>query len=499
MELPDREVLYRALECRDARFDGLIYVAIQSTGIYCRPVCPARTPHLSNCHFYPSAAAAQDAGFRPCLRCRPETAPELASWRGTSNTVSRALAFISEGALDADSAGVDQLAERLGVGERQLRRLFLQHLGASPISVAQTRRVLFAKRLIHDTRMPMAQVALASGFRSVRRFNETFHSLYRRPPGALRRKSAPAASGENEAVTLRLQYRPPYDWDSLLSFLETRAIPEVELVEADRYLRTVEIDGAAGSIEVSHEPRRQSLCVKIHFPNVKALPGIVARIRRQFDLGADIETIATHLSRDPSLAPLVAQRPGLRAPGAWDGFETAIRAILGQQISVAAARKLAGQLVALHGKPMPKSHVARPGLSRLFPTAERLANVASLNLGMPAARLIALKALAQAAVTDPNLFRRGNSVEETVERLRAIRGIGEWTAQYIALRAVRETDAFPASDVGILRGAATLNTTTSHTPATLLVKAEAWRPWRAYAAQHLWSADPTFLKKGQTA
>lgn len=498
MELPDREIYYRALETRDARFDGLIFVAIQSTGIYCRPVCPARTPHLRNCHFYPSAAAAQDAGYRPCLRCRPETAPELASWRGTSNTVSRALALIGEGALDNNGASVEQLAERLGVGERQLRRLFLQHLGASPVSVAQTRRVLFAKRLIHDTRMPMAQVALASGFGSVRRFNETFHNLFHRPPGALRRKASPSTTPADEAVTLRLQYRPPYDWDSILNFLEARAIPEVELVEGGRYFRTVELEGASGSIEVSHEARRQSLCVRIRFPNVKALPGIVARVRRQFDLGADIETIGAHLSRDPLLAPWVAQRPGLRAPGAWDTFETAVRAILGQQISVAAARRLAGQLVALHGRPVPKNHAGRPGLSRLFPTAGRLANAASLSLGMPAPRLAALKALAQAAVADPNLFRRGRSIEETVERLRGIPGIGEWTAQYIALRAIRETDAFPATDVGLLRGAAALNTMTTHTPATLLATAEAWRPWRAYAAQHLWAADPAFLKKGQT-
>jgi AraC family transcriptional regulator of adaptative response / DNA-3-methyladenine glycosylase II len=341
----------------------------------------------------------------------------------------------------------------------------------------------------------MAQVALASGFGSVRRFNETFHSLFHRPPNTLRRKSAPITSAESEAVTLRLQYRPPYDWDSILQFLEARAIPEVELVEAGRYLRTVEVDGAAGVIEVSHEPRRQSLSVKIHFPNVKALPGIVARVRRQFDLGADIETIGAHLSRDPQLAPLVAQRPGLRAPGGWDAFEIAVRAILGQQISVAAARRLAGQLVALHGKPLPKSQAARPVLSRLFPATERLAKLPTQTLGMPAPRLAALKALAQAAVADPHLFRRGNSVEETVRRLRTIRGIGEWTAQYIALRAIRETDAFPATDVGLLRGAAALNTTT---PAALLERAEAWRPWRAYAAQHLWAADQPFLNKGQT-
>src|SRR5271154_81338 len=239
MELPAKEVCYRALESRDARFDGLLYVGVKTTGIYCRPVCPARTPKFVNCHFYGSAAAAQDAGFRPCLRCRPETAPELASWRGTSNTVSRALALIGEGALDGDSTSVEKLAERLGVGERQLRRLFLQHLGASPVSVAQTRRVLFAKQLIHETRMPMNEVALAAGFGSVRRFNEIFLKLFQRPPRALRRNKLANFSSPESGVTLRLRYRPPYDWTSMLTFLRARAIPGVEIVENGRYLRTI--------------------------------------------------------------------------------------------------------------------------------------------------------------------------------------------------------------------------------------------------------------------
>ena len=226
MELPDREVCYRAFQSRDARFDGLIFVGVSSTGIYCRPICPARTPKFENCTYFGSAAAAQDAGFRPCLRCRPEIAPDLASWRGTSNTVSRALALIAEGALDGDENSVGKLAERLGLGERQLRRLFLQHLGASPISVAQTRRVLFAKQLIHDTQMPMTEVAMAAGFGSLRRFNETFQDLFHRPLGALRRKNVGRYDGEND-VLLRLRYRPPYDWESILSFLHARAIPGI--------------------------------------------------------------------------------------------------------------------------------------------------------------------------------------------------------------------------------------------------------------------------------
>src|SRR5271170_6065393 len=241
MELPDREICYRALRSRDARFDGLIFVGVTSTGVYCRPVCPARSAKFENCRFFGSAAAAQEAGIRPCLICRPETAPEMASWRGTSNTVSRALALISDGALDGDGASVEILAERLGLGERQLRRLFLQHLGASPIAVAQTRRVLFAKQLIHDTQMPMSEVAAAAGFSSVRRFNETFLNLFQRPPSALRRKSS--ARHEEKDVTLRLRYRAPYDWDSILDFLRARAIPGVEIVDGERYLRTVEVDG----------------------------------------------------------------------------------------------------------------------------------------------------------------------------------------------------------------------------------------------------------------
>jgi AraC family transcriptional regulator, regulatory protein of adaptative response / DNA-3-methyladenine glycosylase II len=491
MELPSREACYRALESRDVRFDGLIFVGVKSTGIYCRPICPARTAKFENCYFFGSAAAAQDDGFRPCLRCRPETAPDLASWRGTSNSVSRALALIAEGALDGDGNSVEKLAGRLGLGERQLRRLFLQHLGASPISVAQTRRVLFAKQLIHDTRMPMTEVAVAAGFGSLRRFNETFRELFHRPPTALRRKSL--AKDAEKDVVLRLRYRPPYDWESLLAFFRARAILGVEIVDGERYLRTVEIDGALGSIEVTHLPNRQSLGVRIRFPDVKSLPAIVARVRRLFDLGADIETIDEHLSGDPVLAPLVAQRPGLRAPGGWDGFETAVRAVLGQQISVAAARHLAGQLVALHGRSVPDSFRIHPDLSHVFPTPKRLASADSLGLAIPAARLQALKAVAEAAQADPNLFRPFGSIEETVARLRTIRGIGDWTAQYIALRAIREMDAFPVTDIGLLRGAASINGGKA-TAASLLTRAESWRPWRAYAAQHLWAAQGSGFK-----
>jgi AraC family transcriptional regulator of adaptative response / DNA-3-methyladenine glycosylase II len=395
------------------------------------------------------------------------------------------LALIAEGALDGSGNGVEKLAERLGMGGRQLRRLFVQHLGASPISVAQTRRVLFAKQLIHDTDMPMADVAAAAGFGSLRRFNETFLDLFHRPPSTLRRRKV--AGGPERDVVLRLRYRPPYDWENMLAFLQARAIPGVEIVEDGRYRRTIEIDGSLGSISVAHLPSEQSLEVSILFPDVRALPAIVARARRLFDLGADIETIEQHLAADPALAGLIAQRPGLRAPGGWDGLEVAIRAVLGQQISVAAARQLAGRLVELHGRSVPKRFRNHRSLSRAFPNAARLASASSIGLAMPAARLVALTQVARAAIADSSLFHPLGGITETIARLKSIRGIGEWSAQYIALRAVRESDAFPATDLGLLRGAASISGA-AVSPTDLLSHAEGWRPWRAYAAQHLWAA-----------
>lgn len=338
MDMPPFDVCYRALASRDARFDGRLFVAITSTGIYCRPICPARTAKPANCRFFASAAAAQSAGFRPCLRCRPEISPDAAAWRGTSNTVSRALALIAEGGLDGE-AGVAALADRLGLGERQLRRLFDKHLGAPPVAVAQTRRILFAKQLIQDTSLAMSAIAEAAGFGSVRRFNDTFRKLYGCAPRDLRHRRNAAS-----AVTVKLGYRPPYDWDRIVAFLAARAVDGVEIVEPGRYARTIEIGDAFGSVSVV--PGRGALEATIHFSDVRALLGIVARLRRVFDLDADVAAIGDHLKSDGVLAPLIAKRPGLRAPGGWDGFEMAVRAILGQQVAVGAARKLAGKLVA---------------------------------------------------------------------------------------------------------------------------------------------------------
>jgi AraC family transcriptional regulator of adaptative response / DNA-3-methyladenine glycosylase II len=480
----DRIACYRAISTRDARFDGRLFVGVKTTGIYCRPICPARTPKLDNTSFYASAAAAQEAGFRPCLRCRPETSPDLAFWRGTSNTVSRALALIEAGGLD--EADVEGLANRLGVGARQLRRLFHQHVGASPIAVAQTRRILLAKQLIHETRLPMAEVALASGFNSVRRFNETFLQMFGRPPATLRRIRSDQTGREAGALSIRLSYRPPYDWDAMLSFLGQRAIPGVETISGTTYRRTIAIGGHFGVIGVAPADKNR-VDVSLRFPDMAALPQIIARVRRVFDLAADPDTIGAHLALDPVLAPRVRLRPGLRVPGAWDGFELAVRAIFGQQITVPAATRLLGRLVEVHGTLLPAMARDGEGLSHLFPSPARLAKADLATLGMPNARAMAVTSLAQAISADPMIFSRSASLEQTIAKLRSLPGIGEWTAQYIAMRELREPDAFPAADIGLMRAMASADGRRP-SPSELLARAESWRPWRAYAALHLWAA-----------
>jgi AraC family transcriptional regulator, regulatory protein of adaptative response / DNA-3-methyladenine glycosylase II len=489
----DAEASYKALQARDERFDGRLFVGVTSTGVYCRPVCPARPAKFENCRFFPSAAAAQTAGFRPCLRCRPEMAPHPGSWRGgwkgSSNTVSRGLALIADGALDGEDASVSALAERLGVSERQLRRLFLRHLGASPIAVAQTRRVLFAKQLIHDTRMPMAEIALAAGYGSLRRFNESFQRLYRRPPSTLRREQSAKSTGNGETgVVFRLRYRPPYDWTAVLTHLGARAIDGVERVSAEGYFRTVRHDGEVGMIEVRHSPYTHSLAVTIRFPNVRALSAIVSRVRKIFDLTADVTTIGSHLRRDPLLHPLVSARPGLRVPGSGEGFEAGVRAMLGQQISVQAARRLGAVLVQTCGAALPVDARDPDGPFRVFPGPREVAAADLSSLPMPNARKLALAALSRAAMDDPLLFERAETLEAAVARLASIPGVGEWTAQTIALRAAGEPDAFPDGDA-VLQRAVALFAGKAMSRAALRARAEAWRPWRAYAAQHLWSAE----------
>lgn len=487
----DHNACYRAICARDSRYDGRLFTGVRTTRIYCRPVCPARTPRRENVVFYPTAAAAQEAGFRPCLRCRPETAPDLGAWRGASNTVSRALALIEMGALDQQ--GVTALGERLGVGERHLRRLFARYLGPSPVAVAQTRRVLLAKQLIQETALPMTEVALASGFDSVRRFNETFLALYRRPPTALRREGRleTAASGE---IILALRFKPPYDWPTMLAFFAARAITGVEAVEDQTYHRAIAIDGAHGTLAV-RPAGANALSVALRLPKLAALPGIIARLRGMFDLACDPEVVAATLVRDEKLAPLVAARPGLRLPGGWDGFETAARAILGQQVTVVGAARCAGALVEKFGEELRASH---PRLTRVFPTPAALAGADLTSIGLTRARAASLRRLAETVAADPDFLSPRHSAEEIMARLRAQPGVGEWTAQYFALRQLRDPDAFPASDLALLRAMAD-DAGARPSPKTLLARAEHWRPWRAYAAQHLWTADAPSLSGASRA
>jgi len=484
----DPATCFRALLARDARYDGRFFTCVRTTGVYCRSICPARHPKFANCIFVPSAAAAQEAGFRPCLRCRPESSPDLGAWRGTSATVSRALALIEGGALD--ESRVEALAVRLGMGRHQLRRLFKQHLGAAPITVAQTRPVLLAKQLIHQTRLSLTEIALASGFGSVRRFNETFQQLYNRPPSALRRGKGLTPSGASAGaptIALLLPYRPPYDWETIIGFLGARAIPGVETVADGLYRRVIQIADAIGWIEVAHKPAQSGLLTTVSFNRLDALPAIIARIRRVFDLAADPMAITAALSQDPVLAPCVAARPGLRVPGGWDGFEIAVRAVLGQQITVAAARRLAGKLAASFGDTVADG-TAPAGLTHAFPRPEQVDAEGVGLLGMPRARAASIAGLARAVYGDPQLFDPRQDLANAIARLVELPGIGEWTAQYIAMRGLNENDAFPAADIGLIRAFADL-TGKRPTAAELLARAEGWRPWRAYAALHLWTAD----------
>ncbi|MGH6992925.1 MAG: DNA-3-methyladenine glycosylase 2 family protein [Caulobacteraceae bacterium] len=476
------DACYRIISQRDPRFDGRLFTAVKTTGVYCRPICPARTPLSKNVIFFPTAAAAQEAGFRPCLRCRPETAPDLGAWRGASNTVSRGLLLIEEGALD--EASVDALASRLGVGERQLRRLFKKHLGASPLAVAQTRRVLLAKKLIAETQLTMAQIAFASGFSSIRRFNETFQQLFSRPPAELRRVGrAAGATGEAGEITLTLPYKPPYDWAAMAAFLAERAIEGVEIVEERLYSRTLRLGEAVGTVQVSPS-EGDFLRASVRLSVLSELPSVISRLRRVFDLSCDPKPIAAHLARDERLAPLLAERPGLRTPGAWDGFEFACRAVLGQQVSVRSAARLAARLVAEIGEALP---FPADGLARTFPTSASVAAADLSFMPMPRARAATLTAIAEAFEADPHLLSGQTDLEEATRRLSAIKGVGAWTAQYIALRQLRLPDAFPAQDVGLLRA---LTPKDGRRPSAkeVLELAEPWRPWRAYAAQHLWAA-----------
>jgi AraC family transcriptional regulator of adaptative response / DNA-3-methyladenine glycosylase II len=481
--LPDPHICEHARLSRDARFDGLFFTAVSSTGIYCRPVCPAPTPKRENVRYYANPAAAEAAGFRPCLRCRPELAPGNDQWQRGDHVVARALKLIEAGVLAEQS--LDELAARVGIGARQLRRLFVERVGAPPISVHTTRRLLFAKQLLTETALPVTEVALASGFRSLRRFNAAFLQANRIPPRELRRHPRAAAGA---ALVLRLGYRPPYDFAALLAFLRTRALPGVELVDEHSYARVFGPADAPGWLRVRAWPGGEhALQLELHCPQSTQLLGVVTTLRRMFDLNANPQAIADTFRHDAILGPLLARRPGLRLPGGWDGFEIAVRAILGQQISVAAARTLATRIVQRWGEPFPSAPL--PGLERLFPTAAVLAEADLREIGVTTARAATISGMANALLDGRVDFRAEQSLDEFVTRWIALPGIGEWTAHYMAMRAFSHPDAFPAADLILRRAAAGGGAELSTRALTAL--AEAWRPWRAYAVMHLWrsSAD----------
>jgi AraC family transcriptional regulator of adaptative response / DNA-3-methyladenine glycosylase II len=467
----------RARLAQDPRFDGRFFIGVTSTGIYCRPICPAPTAKQRNVRYYPSAAAAAEAGFRPCLRCRPEAAPGTPAWLGTSATVRRGLRLIHEGALDQES--VEKLAERLGIGPRHLHRLFIQHVGASPLAVAQTRRLHFAKRLIDDTRLSMTDIALASGFGSLRRFNDAFRSTYGRAPRELRRERKGDAAAD-DALRLKLAYRPPYDWTAIRDFLATRAVPGVERVQGDSYSRSIAVGNKSGWIEIYPVPKADALELAVHGLGAESLFAVVSRVRQMFDLAADPADVRAVLKKDPLLAPLLRKRPGLRVPGAWDTFEIAVRAVLGQQVSVAAARTFATRLVEAHGMPLA---AGSEGVTHLFPSPAVLAKADLTDIGLTGARARTLNALA-AAVRDGRVDLSNG--EELRAQLTEVPGIGAWTAEYVAMRGLSDPDAFPGGDLVLQRMAGGDKRLTER---QLLERAEQWRPWRAYAVLHLWRAS----------
>ena len=480
----DAETCYRALLSRDARFDGRFFAAVRTTGIYCRPVCPARKPLRANVTFFPNAAAAEEAGFRPCRRCRPERAPE--AFEGGSALVARALRRIHAGALDED--GVEGLAAGLGVGARHLTRLFRDELGASPGAVGRTLRAHLARRLIDESDLPMTDVAGMAGFRSVRRFNAVVRESFGATPSELRRRRRRTDEGRAAPVELRLPYRAPYDLEGVFAFLARRAVAGLETVAGRAYRRTVLHEGRAGWIELRPASGRDAMLFATNLPPTRGVVGLVERAKRLLDLRSDPRAVGDVLAADPRLARELLRTPGVRVPGAWDGFEIAVRAVLGQQVSLRGACTLVGRLVTLAGRPVE----ARAGddLTHAFPTPEEVlradADGALGALGVPGRRRQALVALARAVADGELDLDPGADPDAVRRRLVALPGVGPWTAEYVAMRALADPDAFPGGDLVLRRAAAGEGRTPS--AGDLIRRAEAWRPWRAYAAVLLWSA-----------
>ena len=476
----DFDSCYRAVQSRDARFDGRFFTAVTSTGIYCRPICPARTPLEANVRFYARAAAAEAAGFRACRRCHPEQSPEAPEHQGNSSLVARALRLIAEGMVDAE--GVGGLARALEVSERHLHRSFVEEIGVGPLALARTRRAQTARLLIDRTSMPLTNIAAASGFSSLRQFNETMQASFGCNPTELRRKGASVQEGAGW-LTLRLHYRPPFDGPALLDWLARRAIPGVEEVAGETYRRTIVVSGSRGIIELRPIGASNIVRLRLQLEDMTALATAVQRCRHLLDLDSDPDAVNAVLRDDSMLAPLVAQNPGLRVPGTTDGWELAVRAILGQQVSVAGARALAAALVRTLGELLSQ---ASGSLTHKFPDPRRLVSVDPALFGLPRTRALALQSLAAAVVAGDITLDRGADRERTLERLGALRGIGPWTASYIAMRALGDPNALPASDLGLRR--AFEQRGMNGAPDAITERAAAWQPWRAYAVHHLWQS-----------
>ncbi len=476
------DVMYEALRSRDRRFDGEFFVAVTSTGVYCRPSCPAITPKRENVRFYPTAAAAQNAGFRACLRCHPHAAPGSAEWNRRGDLAARAVGLIADGVVDRE--GVAGLARRLAYSERHLHRQLHAELGAGPLALARAQRAQSARMLIQTSRLALIDVAHAAGFASVRQFNDTIKATYGRTPTELRRKSSHASDDGSEALRVYLTYRDPLDWSQMLEFLAPRAVAGVEEVSAGAYRRTLHLPHGWGVAQLSKRHERSIECA-LTLADLRDLGAAVGRCRRLLDLDCDPAAPDAHLAADPLLAPLVRRRPGLRVAGTVDGAELAIRAVLGQQVSVAAARTTAGRLTRALGEPLPSP---TGSLTHLFPTPQAIATASSSRLAGPARRRRTLQALAAALARKEIVIDPGSDRAEARADLLAIPGIGPWTAEYIAMRALADPDAFLPTDLGVARALERLGKPAGSRE--ILHLAERWRPWRAYALQHLWAADP---------
>lgn len=482
MSFIDDDAAYSALKSHDPRFDGVFYVGVTSTGIYCRPVCPARVPKRENCRFFTTASAAEKASFRPCLRCRPELAPGHAPMDQAHRLADLIVQRMDEGLAD-EGAGLEEIAAQFGLSSRQLRRIVQQELGVSPIELIQTRRLLLAKQLLTDTTLPVIEIAFASGFSSLRRFNAAFSMHYRMPPTRLRKEAAaqPGRLHASDTSTLQLSYRPPYDWEATLQFLAGRAIREVEFVSGGTYSRTVRLGEHTGWIRVSHAEGKNALQVEFSHSLIPVLPALLGRLRHVFDLSARPDVISAHLMKDATLRKAVMQKPGLRVPGAFDGFEMAVRAILGQQITVQAATKIACRYAEAFGE---KIETPFPELSRLSPLASKvtratLDDIASL--GIIRTRAACILAMAEAIRSGSLHLEPGADPEAAIAKLVTLPGIGPWTAHYIAMRALRWPDAFPKEDIAVR------NKLGGVTVKEAEALSQPWRPWRSYAVLHVWN------------